>query len=347
MDKRFQVFVSSTYEDLQEERREVMQALLELDCIPAGMELFPASNEDQWSLIKRVIDDSDYYIVIIGGRYGSTNDAGVSYTEMEYRYALDTDKPIIAFLHKNPEEIKSAFTEKSPEGKQKLDEFRDLAMKKMVRYWSNPSELGSVVSRSMVKLMKQFPAIGWIRADSAVDESSMREILKLQKENDELRQKLQLSKVSAPAGTEKLAQGDDMLEITVKYSADTPNFMRYNITSSVTVTWNSLFAIIAPYMVIECEESTIMKAIIEYVKNLLYDELLEEKKKKKYTKFYNFGIDNEEFQNIKVQYKALGLITKSLKNRSVKDTANYWTLTEYGDYIMTQLIAIKRETKID
>lgn len=40
MDKRFQVFVSSTYEDLQEERREVMQALLELDCIPAGMELF-------------------------------------------------------------------------------------------------------------------------------------------------------------------------------------------------------------------------------------------------------------------------------------------------------------------
>ena len=41
-EKRYQVFVSSTYEDLQEERREVMQALLELDCIPAGMELFPA-----------------------------------------------------------------------------------------------------------------------------------------------------------------------------------------------------------------------------------------------------------------------------------------------------------------
>lgn len=49
MEKRFQVFVSSTYEDLQEERKEVMQALLELDCIPAGMELFPASSEDQWT----------------------------------------------------------------------------------------------------------------------------------------------------------------------------------------------------------------------------------------------------------------------------------------------------------
>jgi hypothetical protein len=41
MDKRYQVFVSSTYEGLHEERREVMQSLLALDCIPTGMELFP------------------------------------------------------------------------------------------------------------------------------------------------------------------------------------------------------------------------------------------------------------------------------------------------------------------
>jgi hypothetical protein len=47
-EKRYQVFVSSTFQDLQEERQEVIQALLELDCIPSGMELFPAANEDQW-----------------------------------------------------------------------------------------------------------------------------------------------------------------------------------------------------------------------------------------------------------------------------------------------------------
>ena len=66
---------------MEEERREVMQALLELDCIPASMELFPASSEDQWSLIKKVIDDCDYYLLIIAGRYGSTNDRGISYTQ--------------------------------------------------------------------------------------------------------------------------------------------------------------------------------------------------------------------------------------------------------------------------
>lgn len=343
IDKRFQVFVSSTYEDLQEERREVMQALLELDCIPSGMELFPASNEDQWSLIKRVIDDSDYYIVIIAGRYGSTNAEGMSYTEMEYRYALESGKPIIAFLHKSPEDIASKYTEKTEKGKERLKAFQELAKRKMVRYWSNASELGSVVSRAIVNLKKQFPAVGWVRADSIADEGSMREILRLRQENEHLQKQLQLSKVSAPEGTEKLAQGEDILEITCTCKAESENYKAYKIIKSFTTTWNDVFAIISPYMVIECEESTIKKAIVEYGKSILAEDLLADKKVKKYRRYYDFEMDNEEFQNIKIQYKALGLITKSVKQRSVKDTANYWTLTDYGDYTMTQLIAIQRE----
>ncbi len=55
MDRRYQVFVSSTYEDLREERAAVIAALLQLDCIPAGMEHFPASDEDSFTWIKRVI----------------------------------------------------------------------------------------------------------------------------------------------------------------------------------------------------------------------------------------------------------------------------------------------------
>lgn len=78
-----------------DKRQEVMQALLELDCIPSGMELFPAANESQWSLIQRVIDDCDYYILIIGGRYGSIADDGVGYTEKEYDYAISRGKPIV------------------------------------------------------------------------------------------------------------------------------------------------------------------------------------------------------------------------------------------------------------
>ena len=152
MEKRYQVFVSSTYDDLRDERQEVIQALLELDCIPSGMELFPAANDDQWTLIKRVIDDCDYYLVIIGGRYGSTSKSGKSYTQMEYEYAISKGKPVIAFLHKDPSAIPSGKTDKDEQGKKKLDEFREIAKQTMVRFWLSPQELGSVVSRSIVKL---------------------------------------------------------------------------------------------------------------------------------------------------------------------------------------------------
>ena len=81
IEKREQVFISSTFKDLVEERRAVIQTLLEADCIPSGMELFPASDSEKWDLIKGVIDLCDYYVVIVGGRYGSVEDVEqLSYT---------------------------------------------------------------------------------------------------------------------------------------------------------------------------------------------------------------------------------------------------------------------------
>lgn len=75
---RHQVFISSTFSDLAEERRAVYQALLELDFVPAGMELFAATDEEQLAFIKKVIDDCDYYLVIVGNRYGSLTSDGIS-----------------------------------------------------------------------------------------------------------------------------------------------------------------------------------------------------------------------------------------------------------------------------
>jgi hypothetical protein len=89
INKRYQVFISSTYADLKEERRYVMQSLMEMDCIPTEMELFPATDEEQWIFIKKIIDDCDYYLLIIGGRYGSITDEGISYTEKEFDYARE------------------------------------------------------------------------------------------------------------------------------------------------------------------------------------------------------------------------------------------------------------------
>lgn len=185
MEKRYQVFVSSTYEDLREERQEVMQALLELDCIPSGMELFPAADDDQWTLIKKVIDDCDYYLVIIAGRYGSSGPDGKSYTQMEYEYAASKGKPIIAFLHADPGKILAERTD--PEHRDNLQAFRELAQKKLCKTWSTPQELGSVVSRGVIRLIKDRPGVGWVRSDEVLDpKQTLEDMSNLQAENARL-----------------------------------------------------------------------------------------------------------------------------------------------------------------
>ncbi len=75
--KRYQVFVSSTKRDLAAERLEVITALLNMACLPASMEFFPASDESSWDLIKKIIDDCDYYVVIVAGMYGSLVPDGI------------------------------------------------------------------------------------------------------------------------------------------------------------------------------------------------------------------------------------------------------------------------------
>jgi len=141
LDKRYQVFVSSTYVDLKEERQSVLQTIMEMDCIPAGMELFPAADEEQWEFIKKIIDDCDYYLLIIGGRYGSTADDGFSYTEKEFDYAVSKGIKVIALLHKTPEELPRGKTEASEELHEKLQKFRNkVSDGRLVRFWSNARE---------------------------------------------------------------------------------------------------------------------------------------------------------------------------------------------------------------
>jgi len=336
-EKRYQVFVSSTYEDLKEERQEVMHALLELDCIPAGMELFPAADEDQWTLITQVIDDCDYYIVIIGGRYGSEDNEGMSYTEKEYRYALEKGKPVIAFLHENPDTLPGIKIDKIEEKRKKLDEFREFVSNKMVKYWTNAKDLGSVVSRSLIKLIKQHPAIGWMRADQIPSEDLTAELLKLRRRIDELEKELEKERKEPPKGTEKYAQGEQYFEINYVFDVyEQKSFKFTTWESKFYLKWNDIFSHISPSMLDENTEYDLENRVNSYIADKLYKQ-----KSKKFEKPKNFRITRESFDSIIVQFYALGLIKKSIKKHTASDTNKYWSLSEYGEYTMMQLRALR------
>ncbi len=344
MEKKYQVFISSTYIDLQEERQEVMNALLELDCIPSGMELFPATNEDQWDLIKDVIDECDYYVLILGGRYGSMNAEGMGYTEKEYRYALEIKKPIIAFLHKSPDELPKKKTEVKEEGQKKFEIFRNLVQEKMCKFWITPQELGSIVSRSLIKLQKKHPGIGWVKGDLIPSQEASLEILELKKEIEKLELKLIENRTEAPKGTEELAQGEDKIIINCSFKSK-PKGGSYvdekGWTGNVDLTWNEIFYQVSPQMINELNERGFKNSINDLLNKHGKEKFKNDKDLKDHY-LSGFIIGDEDYQTIKVQLRALGLINKSTKNRSVKDNGTYWALTEYGDNIMNTLRAIRK-----
>lgn len=137
--KRLQVFVSSTHSDLILERQAAVEAILTAGHIPAGMELFTSGDESQMDVIKQWIDESDVYLLILGGRYGSIEPkTGKSYTQLEYEYALTRNKPAFACVIEESA-IENRVKEQGTcvierENPQKLKEFRDFVLTKVVRF---------------------------------------------------------------------------------------------------------------------------------------------------------------------------------------------------------------------
>lgn len=346
-EKRYQVFVSSTYLDLVEERREVMQALLELDCIPAGMELFPASDETQWELIERVIDQSDYYVLIIGGRYGSVDKEGLSYTEREYRYALQQEIPIISFLHSEPQELPAKHSEVDADKKRSLDNFRELAQQKLCKYWSNADELGSKVSRSLVMQIKRNPRIGWIRGDVTTDKKAAIQIIALNAQIESLEAKLERARTTAPEGASLLASGDDTFTANCSLETRAGEYGEYEYFTwesvNVQPTWNQIFAAISPLLINEAKEHQLRDKFENLLFNQTVAKLVKDGEDLAGHRRTNFIAPSDSFSTVIVQLRALGLIQISEKNRSVKDTASYWTLTDYGNDVMNRLRAIRKK----
>lgn len=342
--------MSSTFEDLREERSEVTQALLELDCIPSGMELFPAADEDQWSLIKGVIDDCDYYVLIIGGRYGSIGPDGLSYTEMEYRYAVEKRKPVLAFIHSDPGSIPAGKTEQNTAGKEKLLAFRELASKKTVKFWASRHELGSVVSRSLVNLKKRHPAVGWVRADKLPSADSTVELLRLRTQVDELRFELERAANLPPTQISHLAHGEEKFAIGISFStrqAYSTSAQIKKFIDSIQLSWNQIFSAISPTLMRRASTDEIRTRLNEELE-LVVRDMCGPQGVSPYTGYAlrtgTTSVSSGSLETILVQFLALGYILRIDSGNESGAPLELWTLTPYGVNLMHQVRAIPTTT---
>ena len=194
--KRLQVFVSSTYEDLRLERQSAVEAILTAGHIPAGMELFTAGDESQMEVIKQWIDESDVYLLILGGRYGSIEEeSGKSYTHLEYEYAVSNGIPIFAcVINEDAIDVKIQEHGRSiieTENPKELKEFRELVLSKMSRFWSDTKDIKISISETLSHFARKDDLVGWVRPTDQADIPALAdEIARLSHENSGLRTQL-------------------------------------------------------------------------------------------------------------------------------------------------------------
>ncbi|MDY6301302.1 MAG: DUF4062 domain-containing protein [Bacteroidales bacterium] len=166
-DKIYQIFVSSTFEDLKEARQEVMSAIVGTNNVPIGMEYFPAGDASQFEYIKQLIDKADYYLVVIAGKYGSINkDTGISYTEMEFNYAVEKKVPIAVFQYNDILKLPGEKLELDTQKRELLYKFRESSKEnRVIAFWGNLEELHRKVKDAILNMIKNSPRPGWIKAD--------------------------------------------------------------------------------------------------------------------------------------------------------------------------------------
>ncbi|PJJ53027.1 DUF4062 domain-containing protein [Hymenobacter chitinivorans] len=197
MAKKYQVFISSTFDDLKEHRDAVVKAVLQLGHLPVGMEMFNAGDQTQWETIRSYIDSSDYYLVVLAHRYGSIDPgSGLSYTEQEYDYAGEQGIPRLGFvIDKNAQWPASQVEAKA---KKKLDAFKSKVGKaRVIKFWDTTDKLAYHISLSLSNEIAINPRTGWVRATEAASPQVAEELARLIKENKKFQAQIAESQLNS------------------------------------------------------------------------------------------------------------------------------------------------------
>lgn len=337
-EKRYQVFVSATYLDLIQERSVVMQGLMALGCLPVGMDLH-STGAGAWPAIKKLIDDCDYYLLLLGSRYGSLSPSGVSYAHMEYVYATTKQKPILVLLHEAPESRPREVQETTAEGKVKFQDFRSTLLKGLHARWNNPKDLDLALKRHLPALIQNRPMPGWVRAGaSAGGPEQERELAALRQRvidlEDEREQWLSLQARSQG----ELAFGDDEFEIQFSCKAYAGGNCEA-VSVRGRMSWKQIFQAVAPFMQEPISEEVMLERLTARVAEQALGDV--QRLKPKAHAVTDLVLHPQTFGAIKVQLRMLGLIRR-VARPGEPASKPFWALTMLGEQHMTSLMAVRR-----
>ncbi len=315
---KYQIFVSSTFEDLKEERSQVIRAILEMGHIPVGMEMFSAADEEQWKIIARQIDESDYYVVIVGHRYGSVT-GGVSYTEKEYDYAVGRNVPVLGFIVDSSVEPLAKNVEKEADKIAALSSFQLKVKDRPVGFWRTADDLHGKVSIALMKAFHTNPRPGWTRTTGNVGPEVTQELSRLSRENADLREQLNSEKRTEESDRRKHLQSriDTLKAVTTTLYLREEGAKTWDI--EVKTNLFKIFKDLAPEMMVEIS----VEGASSYL-GLVNKKSPAVKLTSKAPVPYNFVRD------LLADLASLGLVEPSKKKHPVADKTSYWSLSDEG-----------------
>lgn len=316
MAKRFQIFVSSTFKDLKTQRALVIKHIHDMGHFPVGMEIFPASDQTQWDYIKSIIDQSDYYVLILGGCYGSTDSDGLSFTEKEYNYAVERGIHVLVLFRENIGDLPVGLRD---DDLANINCFRATAMQsRLARSWTSESDLIAGVLISLQQAVERSPAIGWVRGDEVLSASDQQTVNVAIAENAKLRAEIEkLRKCNALSNYDGIAGLDESYTIVVEGLAD----------SEWSFSWRELWDIYGGGLT-----RLTRSRGLEFVPRRHVEQAADEKLEEICTGGdMNFGsVRDSDFETIEAQFIAYGFIRV--------DSNGHWVLTEKGK---TELVAAR------
>lgn len=319
MRKRYQVFVSSTYKDLKEQRALVIKHIHDMGHFPVGMEIFPASDQTQWEYIKSIIDDSDYYVLILGGCYGSLDSDGLSFTEKEYQYAVKKGLHVLVHFR---DEVESLPPQDRDDDLSNISRFRSVAMKaRLARAWKTEAELTAGVIISLQQAIANSPAIGWVRGDQVLSNKDHLAVSQMAAENARLQEELKdFHERDQLSGFHGIAGLND--EFTLHFDDE---------EKSVDLAWVNIWRIFGDKM----QERTRYTGhdfvgrdeIKSEVERYISEEIFEDG-------FFGSIMDDTCFEIVEAQFQAYNYIKV--------DSRGQWFVTDHGEACLIASKIVKR-----
>jgi hypothetical protein len=323
---------------------------LDQEHIPTGMELWPAADPSVWDIVSGYLKQCDYYVLIIGGRYGTiAPETGISYTEREYDLAHQNEVPVLAFLHAAPAGLPLEKSEMEQVGRDKLKAFVEkVRSRHTVKEWSNADQLQYLVSNALRHAIKHVPRDGWVRANLQLDPKVYKELNDLRTANEQLVVALSQVEAAPPASAEDFAGLSSPFTVTFDLTVEK---RKYSSSGSYTTEQAEVRRIEEPTSFGHVFERIGFGALgsidavgVQNEMEAAFHEILQDRMAEKEPGWFvgQLRVHRHCVRQIIIQFVGLGIFEETDKKRG-----NAWRLSKHGRTTLVQLVAQPADERVE